>query len=50
MRPQTFEFLLSWILKEYKEKNSIFGIPRELFYRPQPDCRFAAPGDRKSVV
>lgn len=43
MHPQTFEFLLEWILKEYEGKQSIFGIPRELFYRPQPDCRFAVP-------
>ena len=36
-----FADLVSWILSEYEENGSIFGIPRELFYVPQDDAPFA---------
>jgi putative selenate reductase len=34
MRPLSFTELLRWILSEYRERGSIFGIHRSLFYRP----------------
>jgi putative selenate reductase len=34
MRPLSFTGLLKWILSEYRERGSIFGIHRSLFYRP----------------
>ncbi len=37
MYPQTFSKLLNWILTEYKGKNSIFGIHKELFYKHNTD-------------
>ncbi|MBN1484028.1 MAG: putative selenate reductase subunit YgfK [Chloroflexia bacterium] len=43
MRVQTFEFLLDWILAEYQERDSIFGLHRALFYTPSPDDPFAGP-------
>ncbi|MBC7324344.1 MAG: putative selenate reductase subunit YgfK, partial [Moorella sp. (in: Bacteria)] len=33
MRPVPFRKLLTWMLEEYKLYGSIFGIPREKFYR-----------------
>ncbi len=41
MRPQSFASLLTWILREYKENGSIFGIHRTLFHRPDPDAPYA---------
>jgi putative selenate reductase len=32
--PITLSLLLKIVLKEYRENNSIFGIPKELFYSP----------------
>ncbi|HAF70964.1 MAG: Selenate reductase YgfK [Acetothermia bacterium 64_32] len=40
MRPQPFEVLLEWILGEYKARGEIFGIPKELFWRPRPNPPF----------
>ena len=40
MRPQPFEVLLDWILKQYRARREIFEIPEELFYRPRPDAPF----------
>jgi putative selenate reductase len=37
MRTQPFEVLLNWILSEYEENGSIFGIHRSLFYAPEVD-------------
>jgi putative selenate reductase len=41
MRTQPFDVLLNWILKEFRQKQSIFGIPRSLFYGPQKDSPYA---------
>jgi len=41
MKVQPFDVLLRWILKEYEENESIFGIHRSLFYRPTPDAACA---------
>jgi putative selenate reductase len=41
MRVQPFDVLLNWILKEYEENESIFGIHRSLFYAPQPHAAYA---------
>ena len=35
MRPQSFSTLLRWIEREYKEKDSIFGIHKSLFWQPK---------------
>ena len=42
MRVQPFDVLLGWILKEYEENESIFGIHRSLFYTPPPDAPYTA--------
>ena len=34
MRTMPFDVLLEWILTEYRERRSIFGIPEALFYQP----------------
>ncbi|OIQ62709.1 putative selenate reductase subunit YgfK [Neomoorella thermoacetica] len=36
MRPIPFKKLLDWILEENRKFHSIFGLPREKFYRAQP--------------
>ena len=41
MKVQPFDVLLNWILKEYEENESIFGIHRSLFYNPKPDAAYA---------
>jgi putative selenate reductase len=41
MRPLSFVQLLHWILDEYEARESIFGIPRELFYLPEMEGIFA---------
>ena len=41
MKVQPFDVLLKWILKEYEENESIFGIHRSLFYIPKPDAAYA---------
>jgi putative selenate reductase len=43
MRPLPFEDLLAWILHEFTERQSIFGIHRSLFYVPPPAGRLAIP-------
>ncbi len=35
MRPQSFSALLRWIEREYKERDSIFGIHKSLFWQPK---------------
>ncbi len=37
-----FDILLRWILKELEENDSIFGIPRALFYTPKANAPYAA--------
>ena len=37
LRPLPFEKLLRWALTELRENQSIFGIPRELFYEPRSE-------------
>ncbi|MBN1136850.1 MAG: FAD-dependent oxidoreductase, partial [Anaerolineae bacterium] len=44
MKVQPFDRLLRWILKEYGENGTIFGIHRSLFYTPRPDAPFAVEG------
>jgi putative selenate reductase len=41
MKVQPFDVVLTWILKEYEEKKSIFGIHHSLFYIPQKDSPYA---------
>ncbi len=41
MRTQSFDVLLDWILEEFRHKESIFGIPRSLFYVPRKDSPYA---------
>jgi len=41
MKVQPFDRLLTWILQEYEENGTIFGIHRSLFYTPRQDARFA---------
>lgn len=43
MKVQSFERLLTWILTEYQIKQSIFGIPSTLFFRPRADSPYAVP-------
>jgi putative selenate reductase len=40
MKVQPFEALLTWILRELEERESIFGIPRSLFYMPRKDAPY----------
>lgn len=42
MKVQPFEVILTWILKEYEEKQSIFGIHHSLFYIPSKESPHAA--------
>lgn len=42
MRPRSFSDLLRWIEGEYREKGSIFGIHKSLFWRPKKE-RFFVP-------
>jgi putative selenate reductase len=42
MRPQPFDVLLRWILRELEHNGSIFGIPHALFYRPRPHAPYAS--------
>jgi putative selenate reductase len=41
MKVQPFEVLLNWILKEFDENQSIFGIHRSLFHTPHQDGLYA---------
>jgi putative selenate reductase len=41
MKVQPFDVLLKWILKEYEENESIFGIHRSSFYIPKADAAYA---------
>ncbi len=41
MNVQPFDALLRWILTELGENDSIFGIPRALFYTPRPNAPYA---------
>jgi putative selenate reductase len=43
MQVQSFGSLLSWILKELEERQSIFGIHRSMFYVPRKDSPYATP-------
>ena len=42
MRPQPFEVLLRWMLDELEGSDSIFGIPRPLFYTPRSDLPYVS--------
>jgi len=42
MRVQPFDVLLARMVGELEHRGSLFGIPRSLFYAPQPGCRFAS--------
>lgn len=41
MKVQPFEVMLTWILKEFEEKQSIFGIHHSLFYIPSKESPYA---------
>jgi putative selenate reductase len=41
MNPQSFENLLRWILHEYADAQSIFGIHRSFFHIPRADAPYA---------
>ncbi len=41
MKVQPFDVLLNWILKEFEENKSIFGIHRSLFHNPKPEASYA---------
>ncbi|HSJ56749.1 MAG TPA: putative selenate reductase subunit YgfK [Anaerolineae bacterium] len=41
MKVQPFDALLRWIVRELETNDSIFGIPRPLFYTPRPGAPFA---------
>jgi putative selenate reductase len=41
MRVQPFDVLLRWVLDELEQNDSIFNIPRPLFYTPEPDSAYA---------
>lgn len=41
MKVQPFDIILKWILKEYEENQSIFGMHRSLFYTPQRESLYA---------
>jgi putative selenate reductase len=43
MRILPFETLLNWILEEYRQRQSIFGIDRSLFYVPVRDSPYGIP-------
>ena len=43
MRILPFEILLNWILEEYRQRQSIFGIDRSLFYVPGRDSPYGIP-------
>lgn len=43
MQAQSFGSLLSWILKELEERQSIFGIHRSMFYVPRKDSPYETP-------
>jgi putative selenate reductase len=40
MRVQPFEVLLDWILDEYRQRQSVFGIHESLFYEPTDDAPY----------
>jgi len=40
--PLEFSRLFSWIMNEYKSKNSIFGIPQALFFKPSKHDGFTS--------
>ncbi len=41
MRIQPFENLLNWMLVELEHNETLFGIPRSLFYTPDPGSPYA---------
>jgi putative selenate reductase len=43
MKVQSFEAILNWILQEYAQTESIFGIHRSLFYTPKKNSPYAIP-------
>lgn len=43
MKVQPFRTLLKWVLTEYDQNHSIFGIHRSHFYSPQKDSPFVVP-------
>lgn len=43
MKVQPFKTRLDWILNEYRQSESIFGIHRSLFYTPRKDSPYAIP-------
>ncbi|AIF51394.1 selenate reductase YgfK [Pelosinus sp. UFO1] len=41
MKVQPFDVMLTWILREYEERQSIFGIHHSLFYVPKKNSPYA---------
>jgi putative selenate reductase len=41
MKVQPFERLLGWILQEYEQNQSIFGLHESLFYQPKEESPYA---------
>lgn len=42
MRPQSFTKLMTWILREYRENGSVFGIHKSLFFEPGESAPYAS--------
>ncbi|MDJ0904840.1 MAG: putative selenate reductase subunit YgfK [Woeseiaceae bacterium] len=40
-RPIAADQLFAWVFRELETRDSVFGIPRQLFFRPREDERFA---------
>lgn len=40
MRPQSFNKLMNWILEEYKQQKTIFGVPEAKFFKVKKDRGF----------
>ncbi len=41
MRPLSFAALLEWIDREWEERGTVFGIPKEQFYKPTGSAPFS---------
>jgi len=42
MRVQSLNRLLGWMLRELEHQDSLFGIPRSLFFEPRPNAPYAS--------
>lgn len=46
MKPVEFKALLHWILKEYEQEKTIFGIPQDKFYTKKDEASFSLFGEK----